>query len=167
MIPLLLLVQAWDAINDPIIGSIIDADRRQYKRNKFLQYIFIGSIGLVVAGALCFVPLPNASAMAKNIIFVAGYVIWDAFYTVANVPYGSLLSLISNDQGDRASLSAFRSIGSLVGNMVPMIILPFIIYDADKKWEVKEGAYGLANVAPTIVKMMGLTAPECWEDSMV
>jgi len=126
---LLLLVQAWDAINDPIIGSIIDADRHHYKRNKFLQYIFWGSIGLVVAGALCFVPVPGAPAMAKNIIFVAGYVIWDAFYTVANVPYGSLLSLISNDQGDRASLSAFRSIGSLVGNMVPMIILPFIIYD--------------------------------------
>lgn len=129
---LLLLVQAWDAINDPIIGSIIDADKHQYKRNKFLQYIFVGSIGLVIAGALCFVPLPNASAMAKNIIFVAGYVIWDAFYTVANVPYGSLLSLISNDPGDRASLSAFRSIGSLAGNMVPMIILPFIIYDADQ-----------------------------------
>ncbi len=126
---LLLIVQAWDAINDPIIGSIIDADTHKYKRNKFLAYIFAGSIGLVVAGALCFVPLPNAPAMAKNIIFIAGYVIWDAFYTVANVPYGSLLSLISSDAGDRASLSAFRSVGSLVGNMVPMVILPFIIYD--------------------------------------
>jgi len=128
---LLLLVQIWDAINDPLIGSIIDADKHQYKRNKFLTYIFAGSIGLVVAGALCFVPLPNAPAMAKNIIFVAGYVIWDAFYTVANVPYGSLLGLISDDAGDRASLSAFRSVGSLVGNMVPMVILPFIIYDAE------------------------------------
>ena len=56
---LLLLVQVWDAINDPLIGSIIDADKHQYKRNKFLTYIFAGSIGLVVAGALCFVPLPN------------------------------------------------------------------------------------------------------------
>ena len=83
---LLLVVQAWDAINDPLIGSIIDADKRKYKRNKFLAYIYAGSIGLVVAGALCFVPLPNAPAMAKNIIFIAGYVIWDAFYTVANVP---------------------------------------------------------------------------------
>ena len=129
---LLLVVQVWDAINDPLIGSIIDADKRQYKRNKFLSYIFAGSIGLVVAGALCFVPMPNAPAMAKNIIFIAGYVIWDAFYTVANVPYGSLLGLISDDQGDRASLSAFRSVGSLVGNMVPMVILPFIIYDENE-----------------------------------
>ena len=42
-----------------------------------------------------------------------------------------------------------------------------IIYDTDKTWTIKDGAYGLANVAPTVVKMMGLTAPECWEDSMV
>lgn len=112
---LLLLVQAWDAINDPLIGSLIDADKRKYKRNKFLAYIFIGSIGLVVAGALCFVPWAGAPKMVKNILFVAGYVLWDAFYTVANVPYGSLLSLISNDPGDRASLSAWRSVGSLVG----------------------------------------------------
>ena len=58
--------------------------------------------------------------------------IWDAFYTIANVPYGSLLSLISNDPADRASLSAWRSIGSMVGNMLPMVILPFIIYNPDK-----------------------------------
>ena len=126
---LLVIVQVWDAINDPVIGSIVDADKHQYKRNKFLQYIWVGSIGLIVGGACCFLPFPNAPVWAKSIIFIAGYVVWDAFYTVANVPYGSLLSLISNDPADRASLSAWRSIGSLIGNMVPMVILPFIIYD--------------------------------------
>ena len=45
--------------------------------------------------------------------------------------------------------------------------VPFIIYDKDNNWEIVEGTYGLANVAPTIVKMMGLTAPECWEASMI
>ena len=76
-------------------------------------------------------PFPNASTAAKAIIFIAGYVVWDAFYTVANVPYGSLLSLISNDVKDRASLSAWRSVGSIFGNMLPMVILPFIIYDSE------------------------------------
>ncbi len=128
---LLVVVQVWDAINDPVIGSIIDADRRQYKRNKFLQYIWFGSIGLIVAGALCFLPFPNAPLWAQMIIFVCGYVIWDAFYTIANVPYGSLLSLISSESADRASLSAWRSVGSMIGNMVPMAILPMIIYDAE------------------------------------
>ena len=129
---LLIIVQVWDAINDPLIGSMIDADRRKYKRNKFLAYIWAGSIGLIVGGACCFLPFPQAPTWAKFIIFIAGYVVWDAFYTIANVPYGSLLSLISNDPADRASLSAWRSIGSMVGNMLPMVILPFIIYNEDE-----------------------------------
>ena len=129
---LLVVVQVWDAINDPLIGTIIDSDRRQYKRNKFLTYIWFGSIGLIVGGACCFLPFPNADTWAKIVIFIAGYVVWDAFYTIANVPYGSLLSLISKEPADRASLSAWRSIGSMVGNMLPMVILPFIIYNEDK-----------------------------------
>ena len=128
---LLIVVQVWDAINDPLIGSIIDADKHKYKRNKFLTYIWAGSIGLIIGGACCFLPFPNAPTWAKAIIFIAGYVVWDAFYTVANVPYGSLLSLISNDVKDRASLSAWRSVGSIFGNMLPMVILPFIIYDGN------------------------------------
>lgn len=128
---LLIVVQVWDAINDPLIGSMIDADKHNYKRNKFLQYIWVGSIGLIIGGACCFLPFPNAPVWAKMIIFIAGYVVWDAFYTVANVPYGSLLSLISKEPADRASLSAWRSIGSIFGNMLPMVILPFIIYDSN------------------------------------
>ena len=128
---LLIIVQVWDAINDPLIGSMIDADKRNYKRNKFLQYIWIGSIGLIVGGACCFLPFPQAPVWAKFIIFIAGYVVWDAFYTIANVPYGSLLSLISKEPADRASLSAWRSIGSMIGNMLPMVVLKFIIYNED------------------------------------
>lgn len=45
--------------------------------------------------------------------------------------------------------------------------VPFIIYDKDVKYTIKEGSYGLANVAPTVVKMFGLTAPMCWEESMI
>ena len=128
---LIVILQVWDAINDPLIGTMIDSDKRKYKRNKFLQYIWAGSIGLIVGGACCFIPIPQAPTIAKIIIFMAGYVIWDAFYTVANVPYGSLLSLISKEPADRASLSAWRSIGSIAGNMLPMVILPFLVYNAD------------------------------------
>ena len=128
---LLILVQVWDAINDPLIGTIIDNDKHTYKRNKFLTYIWAGSIGLIVGGACCFIPTPDANNVAKSIIFVAGYIVWDAFYTVANVPYGSLLSLISTEPADRASLSAWRSVGGMVGNMVPMVLLPMLIYDAN------------------------------------
>ena len=127
---LLLICQVWDAINDPLIGSLIDNDKRTtYKRGKFLAYVWAGSLGLVIGGACCFLPFPNAPTILKNVLFVGGYIIWDAFYTVANVPYGSLLSLISEDEGDRASLSAFRSVGGLVGNMLPMVLLPILMYE--------------------------------------
>lgn len=125
---LLVLVQVWDAINDPIIGKMIDADTKKYRMGKFKTYIFIGAIGLLVAGALCFIPVPNANVVIKCMLFIVGYVIWDAFYTVANVPYGSMLSLISENASERASLSTWRSIGSLIGNLVPMVLLPFLIW---------------------------------------
>ena len=130
---LLILVQVWDAINDPLIGTIIDNDKRtNYKRGKFLAYIWLGSIGLMVAGAMCFIPwVKDASSFIKGIIFVAGYILWDAFYTIANVPYGSLLSLISDKPADRASLSAWRSVGSLIAQVATMVLLPILIYDSN------------------------------------
>ena len=126
---LLLLVQAWDAINDPIIGAMIDADTRKYKMGKFKTYIFIGACGLILGGAAVFLPFPNASTVVKAVLFILGYVIWDAAYTMANVPYGSMLSLVTEDAAERAQLSTWRSIGSMVGNMLPSIILPFLIWE--------------------------------------
>ena len=77
---LLLLVQAWDAINDPIIGSLIDNDRRKYKLGKYKTYILIGALGLLVGGAAVFLPFKDAAPVVKAILFVLGYIIWDAAY---------------------------------------------------------------------------------------
>lgn len=131
MASLLLLVQIWDAVNDPLIGAMVDADRHQYKRNKFLTYIWVGSLGLMFGGAFCFLPFKGAPAMVKNILFVAGYIIWDAFYTIANVPYGSMLSIITTDPGERAQLSTFRSAGAMFGGIACGVVIPMMIYDAN------------------------------------
>ena len=125
---LLLLVQAWDAINDPLIGSLIDGDRRKYKIGKYKTYIFIGACGLLVGGAAVFLPFPNAPVVIKAVLFVLGYIIWDAAYTMANVPYGTMLNIVTEDAGERAQLSVFRSIGGAVGGMLPGIILPMLIW---------------------------------------
>ncbi|MBQ8858440.1 MAG: MFS transporter [Clostridia bacterium] len=125
---LLLLVQIWDAVNDPMIGSLIDADKRKYKMGKFKTYIFIGACGLLVAGAAVFLPFPKAPVVVKAILFVVGYIIWDACYTIANVPYGSMLSLVTPDKIQQAELSTWRSIGSMIGGMVPGIVLPMLIW---------------------------------------
>ena len=125
---LLLLVQAWDAINDPLIGSLIDSDKRKYKMGKYKTYIFIGALGLLVGGAAVFLPFPKADLVVKSILFVFGYIIWDAAYTMANVPYGTMLNLVTDDPGERAQLSVFRSIGGAVGNILPGVILPLLIW---------------------------------------
>ena len=125
---LLLLVQIWDAVNDPMIGSMIDRDKRKYKMGKFKTYIFVGACGLLIGGAAVFLPFPNAPVVLKAILFVLGYIVWDAFYTVANVPYGSMLSLVTEDNAERAQLSTWRSIGSMVGNILPNVILPMLIW---------------------------------------
>ena len=125
---LLLLVQAWDAINDPLIGSLIDSDKRRYKLGKYKTYILIGALGLLVGGAAVFLPFPNADMVVKAVLFILGYVIWDAAYTMANVPYGTMLNIVTEDAGERAQLSVFRSIGGAVGGMIPGIILPMLIW---------------------------------------
>ena len=125
---LLLVVQIWDAVNDPLIGTMIDNDHRKYKMGKFKTYIFIGACGLLVGGAAVFLPFPNASVVVKAALFILGYIIWDAFYTIANVPYGSMLSVVTADVGERAQLSTWRSIGSMIGNMLPSMILPMLIW---------------------------------------
>ena len=125
---LLLIVQIWDAVNDPLIGTLIDRDTRKYKAGKFKTYIFIGACGLLVGGAAVFLPFPKAHVVVKAILFVVGYIVWDAFYTIANVPYGSMLSVVTEDVGERAQLSTWRSIGSMIGNVLPMVLLPMLIW---------------------------------------
>ena len=146
---LLLLVQAWDAVNDPLIGTLIDNDKRKYKMGKYKTYILIGAIGLLVGGAAVFLPFPNAGTFVKAILFILGYVIWDAAYTMANVPYGTMLNIVTENNEERASLSVFRSVGGAVGGMLPGMILPMLIwnkvtYDGTTwfldKIEIPEGA---------------------------
>ena len=80
--------------------------------------------------------------------------------------YGYTL-LITADHGNADQMTETKKGKTSIRTAHSLNPVPFIIYDKDRVWEVKDGAYGLANVAPTIVKMMGLTAPDCWEESMV
>ena len=127
---LLLVVQIWDAVNDPLLGSLFDMDKRAYKHGKFKTYIFVGALGLLFSGLFFFLPVPGAPKVMRCVLFVLGYILWDAFYTIANVPYGSMMSVITIDGSERSQLSTWRSIGSMVGNILPMVLLPILCYDA-------------------------------------
>ena len=155
---LLLIVQAWDAINDPLIGTLIDRDMRQYKMGKYKTYIFIGAVALLVGGAAVFLPFPDADLWVKVVLFILGYVVWDAAYTFANVPYGTMLNLVTEDVGERAQLSVFRSIGGALGNILPSIILPMLIWNKIT-WTEEGTAAFWDKIAPNL-EGTGLTAED-------
>ncbi len=75
--------------------------------------------------------------------------------------------LITADHGNADQMTETKKGKTAVRTAHSLNPVPFIIYDQGRTWEIKDGNYGLANVAPTIVKMMGLTAPDCWEESMI
>ena len=80
--------------------------------------------------------------------------------------YGYTL-LITADHGNADQMTETKKGKTSVRTAHSLNPVPFIIYDTDNQWQILDGHYGLANVAPTIIKMMGLTAPDCWEASMV
>ena len=75
--------------------------------------------------------------------------------------------LITADHGNADQMTETKKGKTSVRTAHSLNPVPFIIYDTDRNWTIRDGAFGLANVAPTVVKMMGLTAPACWEDSMI
>ena len=150
---LLIVLKVWDAINDPLIGSMMDSSTKQYKLGKFKHFIAIGAVGLMVAAALCFLPVQGAPMIAKYIICMLGYVAWDACYTVVNVPYGSMLSVISADAGDRAQLGAWRTLGSLAASLPTGMILPVLLYD-----ENNDIMGGRLFIAALVMGVIGLIA---------
>ncbi len=78
--------------------------------------------------------------------------------------YGYLV-LVTADHGNADQMYDIKKGKASIRTAHSLNPVPFII--CDPAWTIREGHYGLANVAPTIVRMMGLEAPACWEDSMI
>ncbi len=75
--------------------------------------------------------------------------------------------LITADHGNADQMTETKKGKTSVRTAHSLNPVPFIIYDPEGSYVIKEGNFGLANVAPTIVKMMGLKAPDCWEESLI
>lgn len=123
---IILVGKLWDAINDPVIGSM--TDRVKIGKSKYKPWMTIGSIGLLVTTTLIFLPVPQAPYGVKVALCLLSYMIWSVFYTMVNVPYGSLHSAITDDPIHRSTLSTFRSIGAGV-SMIIIMLLPSFVYD--------------------------------------
>lgn len=121
---LILVARIWDAINDPLWGGFIDS-RKPKKSGRFRPYIFMFSIPLAVSAILMFTKIPGINYLVFAYIT---YILYGMMYTAVNIPYGSLASVITDDEKERSSLSMWRSIGAGVGGLPGTIILPMIVF---------------------------------------
>lgn len=120
----------WDAINDLGVGALVD--RTHSKHGKARAWI-IYTLPLCIISIVSMFLIPeNASMTVKIVWATVTFFLYALFYTTVNLPYGSLLPLMTKNSGERASLSSIRFIGSMIGTvLVAALGLPLVSYIGD------------------------------------
>ena len=85
---LFLLVRLWDAINDPVMGMIVDNTRTKW--GKFRPWILIGTIMNAVILIFLF-KRPNLEGTSLYVYYSIIYTLWGMSYTVMDIPYWGLI----------------------------------------------------------------------------
>lgn len=126
---LLLIWNIWDFVNDPIMGAIMDKmfAKNKNPKGKFRPWL-LRSAPLVCVTFIALWSVPSFFDGIGLICCLFGLkILYEASYTMFNIPMGSLLSVMSRNDEERASLSSWRGIGSGIGNMIPSVLVPPLI----------------------------------------
>ncbi|MFA5301568.1 MAG: MFS transporter [Bacteroidales bacterium] len=115
-----LLTRIWDAVNDPIMGLL--SDRTQTRWGKYRPYLLWGGIPFALIGVMTFFT-PDWGEDAKLAYAYVTYTLMMMIYTVVNVPYASLLGVMSPHPKDRNTLSSYRMFFAYVGSFITFMIL--------------------------------------------
>jgi GPH family glycoside/pentoside/hexuronide:cation symporter len=115
---ILLIGRFWDAINDPIIGTISDRLRTPWGRRR--PMFLFGALPLSITFILMFV-VPPFDANGKFWYYVIVSFFFDTFYTVVNTPYAALTPELSSDYNERTSLNSYRFAFSIAGSLIAVI----------------------------------------------
>ncbi len=121
----------WDAINDPIMGRICDTVQPS-RHGRYRQWFLYVAAPLAVASVLMFVKWPGLGEEGNNLLTCVyaslTYIAWGMIYTVLQIPYGSLASVVTTDATERSKLSVYRSIGAALGS-IPVLLIASFAYE--------------------------------------
>lgn len=121
---MMLLTRIWDAVNDPIMGTI--ADRTKTRWGKFRPYLVWFAIPFGVVGVLVFLA-PDFSLTGKIVYAYVTYTAMMMIYTAINVPYAALMGVITPNAMERTVISSFRFVGAFTGGLIVQAAVPTIV----------------------------------------
>ena len=126
---LLAVWNIWDAVNDPMMGALMDKmfAKKQHPQGKFRPWL-LRATPLLAVSAICLWTVPTfCDGIALIVVLFSCKILYEASYTMFNIPMGSLLSAMADTDEERASLSSARGFGGTVGNLIPMILFPILL----------------------------------------
>ena len=91
---LMLLARLFDVVTDPLMGAI--ADRTKSRWGTYRPWLIFGAIPLGVVFAMLLYT-PDLGSAGKRVYAYALYLLMMVVYTAVNVPYGSLLGVMTDD----------------------------------------------------------------------
>jgi GPH family glycoside/pentoside/hexuronide:cation symporter len=119
-----LISKIWDAINDPIMGGL--ADRTTSRWGKFRPWILFAAFPLAISGVLAFTTV-DLSTVGKIVWAYVTYNVLMMSYTAGNVPYSSLMGVMTDDTDERTGLTQVRfSAGTIAQLIAQGLTLPLV-----------------------------------------
>lgn len=120
---LMLGARIFDALNDPIMGSIVDRTRTKW--GKCRPYMKWMAFPIAAMTAICFLPwYPNSDGGFAALAIM--YIVWGIVYTVADVPYWGLSTAMSNDTYRRGNLLTIARLFCTAGAGIITVFTPII-----------------------------------------
>ena len=120
---LMLIARLFDVVTDPLMGSI--ADRTQSRWGTYRPWLIFGAIPFGLIFALLFFT-PELGMTGKRIWAYTFYLLMMAVYTMVNVPYGSLLGVMTRDDNETNQFSAFRMVGAYAMGFITLLSFPYL-----------------------------------------
>jgi len=121
---LFLVARIWDAINDPIMGAIVD--KTNTKDGKCRPWFKWCIIPVLVAPPLCFFS-PDISDGGKLAFAYVTYIALGVIFTAFNTPYCALVTAMTKNPQERATLASIRMIGSQAGVLLVSAVVPIVL----------------------------------------
>ena len=126
---MLLIWNVWDAVNDPLMGALMDKvfAKHHGQGGKFRPWLLRSAPCVAITFIIFFTVPTYFKGVTMLVVLFFCKILYEGFYTMFNIPMGSMLSAMADTDGERAALSSARGFGSMIGNIIPMIIMPQLL----------------------------------------